>query len=273
MHRLLHVCVSAECYQGRSPLLFAELSPEGKSLAVSLPSFPLFGKCCLSRWGSAGNEWLPLSTSGVSTWGDGTTRKGRLGTGHGPLVSLTVGLWETQSKGCLCVANEWIEPGVPSLWPCDNPRCPDSSTLCVEISSRTVGLPRGWGLPPTSVLLSPGPGNMLHKAEQLQEQVRCCSTGLRADLHQSSHFPDYADTFHSRGALTYMWPPVSYWKGLIWKLTWRWDHGQIWVQTVLWTLWLSFSADRRGWEIETLWGKDLNCWGLHQVAKFLLLNL
>lgn len=248
VHRPPYVCTLAECYQGRSPLLFAELSPEGKSLAVSLPSFPLFGKCCLSHWGSAGDKWLPLSTSGVSTWGNGTTQQGRLGTGGGPLVSLTVGLWETQSKGCLCLANEWIEPGVPSLWLCDNPTCPESSTLCVEIPSRSVGLPWGWGLPPTSVLLSPGPGNMLHKAEQLQEQVRCCPTGLQADLYQSSfswlcwHF-----SLKGRPHIHVTTSELLKRADLTKKLTWRWDHGQIWVQTVPWTLvWLLVLTEEVG---------------------------
>lgn len=65
----------------------------------------------------------------------------KAGWGAESLVSLNVGLWETQSKGCLCPASEQIEPGVLPLWPCDDPRCPDCSTLCVEIPGRSVVLP------------------------------------------------------------------------------------------------------------------------------------
>ena len=130
--RVAHLCYLQSCHLKGSLWLF-----------LFLPSFTLFGKCCLSHWESAGNEWVPLSTSGVSIWDNGTTHKARLGSGGEPLVSLTVGLWETRSKGCLCLANERLEPGVPPLWLCDNLRHPDCSTLGVEIRSGSVVLPQG----------------------------------------------------------------------------------------------------------------------------------
>lgn len=137
------MCPSIEYYEGHSPLLFAELAPERKSVAISLPSFlPLrylenavsvIGKVLVmngflcAQAVSVSGAMAPLIKPGCGA----------------EVVSLSVGLWETRSKHCLCLANEQLNLGAPPLCLCDNPTCPDCSTLCVEISSRSVVLPQG----------------------------------------------------------------------------------------------------------------------------------
>lgn len=100
--RVAHLCCLQSCHLKGSLWLF-----------LFLPSFTLFRKCCLSHWESAGNEWLPLSASGVSIWGNGTTHKGRLGSGREPLVSLNVGLWETDPRA----ASAWLMSGSNQVSP------------------------------------------------------------------------------------------------------------------------------------------------------------
>lgn len=114
-----------------------------------------------------------------------------------------------------------------------------------------------WFCGPSSMLRTPTyscaaesfcPRNSIHTAEQLQQQEGCCPRGIRADLLQGSPFSEPAEMFHPRGAPTSMWPVASYWRrnDRTGKLTWSWDHRQVWAQKAPWALCLVVSVDRRG---------------------------
>lgn len=182
--RVAHLCCLQSCHLKGSLWLI-----------LFLPSFTLFGKCCLSHWESAGNWWLPLSTSGVSIWDNGTTHKARLESRGEPLVSLNVGLWDTWSKGCLCLANEWLEPGVPPLWLCDNSGGLSALHSVLKYQEVLWSYLKAEVSHPLLCYWVLAQGICYTQQNSFQEQVRCCPIGVWADLCQSSPFSDPAWQF------------------------------------------------------------------------------